>query len=187
MFFLCLQCFDTLVGQQEGHPACKKLSGGLLVWLSVCSEVQTCIWPSWRHCHSLSLASVKSRLVLLFWYWLTRVVPGKDPLNVCSVCLLSQSLRAVIGEISSGKHSMSWSISGKQCQLLENVMSSSSRHSATANLIWQVHSSHSFDRQCANYSQQSKKMDDKPESVYWKHSVNIIAWHTMTCLFLKVS
>jgi len=23
-----------LVGQQEGHPACKKLSGGVLVWLS---------------------------------------------------------------------------------------------------------------------------------------------------------
>jgi len=24
-----------LVGQQEGHPACKKLSGGMLAWLSV--------------------------------------------------------------------------------------------------------------------------------------------------------
>jgi len=24
-----------LVGQQEGHPACKKLSGGVLDWLSV--------------------------------------------------------------------------------------------------------------------------------------------------------
>ena len=35
-----------LVGQQEGHPACKKLSGGVLAWLSVWSEVQTCIWPS---------------------------------------------------------------------------------------------------------------------------------------------
>ena len=35
-----------LVGQQEGHPACKKLSGGVLAWLSVCSEVHTCIWPS---------------------------------------------------------------------------------------------------------------------------------------------
>jgi len=34
-----------LVGRQEGHPACKKLSGGVLVWLSVWSEVQTCIWP----------------------------------------------------------------------------------------------------------------------------------------------
>jgi len=26
-----------LVGQQEGHPACKKLSGGVLAWLSVWS------------------------------------------------------------------------------------------------------------------------------------------------------
>jgi len=35
-----------LVGWQEGHPACKKLSGGVPAWLSVWSEVQTCIWPS---------------------------------------------------------------------------------------------------------------------------------------------
>jgi len=56
-------------------------------WVMGCwrSEVQTCIWPNWCHCHSLSLASVKSRLVLPFWYWLTRVVLDKGPLNVC-VC-----------------------------------------------------------------------------------------------------
>ena len=41
--------------------------------------------PSWCHCHSLSLASVKSRLVLLFWYRLTRVVPDEGLLNGC-VC-----------------------------------------------------------------------------------------------------
>ena len=41
------------------------LSGRVLAWLSVWSEVQTCICPSWCHCHSLSLASVKSRLVYL--------------------------------------------------------------------------------------------------------------------------
>ena len=75
-----------LVGRQEGHPACKKLSGGALAWLSVWSEVQTCIWPSWCHCHSLSLASVKSRLVLPFWYRLTWVVREKGPLNGC-VCV----------------------------------------------------------------------------------------------------
>ena len=74
-----------LVGRQEGHPACKKLSGGVLAWLSVWSEVQTCIWPSWCHCHSLSLAPLKSRLVLPFWYRLTRVIPDKEPLNVWNV------------------------------------------------------------------------------------------------------
>ena len=30
-----------LVGRQEWHPACKKLSGGALAWLSIRSEVQT--------------------------------------------------------------------------------------------------------------------------------------------------
>jgi len=35
-----------LVGRQEGHPACKKLNGGVLAWLSAWSEVQTCICPS---------------------------------------------------------------------------------------------------------------------------------------------
>jgi len=35
-----------LVGRQEGHPACKKLSGGMLAWLSICSKVQICISPS---------------------------------------------------------------------------------------------------------------------------------------------
>ena len=75
-----------LVGRQEGHPACKKQSGGVLVWLSVWSEVQTCIWPRWCHCHSLSLAPVKSRLVLPFWYRLTQVVLEKRPLNGCCCC-----------------------------------------------------------------------------------------------------
>ena len=53
--------------------------------------MQTCIWPSWCHCHSLSLASVKSRLILPSWYWLTWVVPEKGPLYVCvcvCVCVL---------------------------------------------------------------------------------------------------
>jgi len=31
-----------LVGRQEGHPACKKLSVGVLAWLSVWIKVQTC-------------------------------------------------------------------------------------------------------------------------------------------------
>ena len=75
-----------LVGQQEGHPACKKLRGGVLACLSVWSKVQTCIWPSGFHCHSLSLASVKSRLVLPLCYRLTHIVPDKGPLNGC-VCV----------------------------------------------------------------------------------------------------
>jgi len=35
-----------MVGRQEGYSACKKLSGGVLAWLSAWIEMQTCIWPS---------------------------------------------------------------------------------------------------------------------------------------------
>jgi len=30
---LAFSALTLLVGQQEGHPACKKLSGGVLAWL----------------------------------------------------------------------------------------------------------------------------------------------------------
>ena len=60
---IAFSALTLLVGRQEGHPVCKKLSGGVLAWLSVWSEVQTCICSCWCHCHSLSLASVKSRLL----------------------------------------------------------------------------------------------------------------------------
>ena len=82
-----LQCFDAVGWAAVRASALSKLTGGVLAWLSVWSEVQTCIWHSGFHCHSLSLASVKSRLVLPFWYRLTRVVPDKWPLNVC-VCVI---------------------------------------------------------------------------------------------------
>ena len=44
--FIAFSALTLLVGRQEGHPACKKLSSGVLAWLSVWSKVQTCIWPS---------------------------------------------------------------------------------------------------------------------------------------------
>ena len=91
----CISALMLLVGWQEEHLACKKVSGGVQSWLSVWSEVQTCIWPSGCHCHSLSLASVKSRLVLPFWYRLTRVVPEKRPLNGC-VCVYTYMFKKTV-------------------------------------------------------------------------------------------
>ena len=53
---MCVNCSDltsafsaltVLVGRQEEHPARKKLSDGVLAWLSVWSVVQMiCIWSS---------------------------------------------------------------------------------------------------------------------------------------------
>ena len=88
---LVFSSLTLLVGWQEGHPAGKNLIGGVVAWSSVWSEVQTCIWPSGCHCHSLSLVSVKSRLFLPFWYRLTRVVPDKGSLNECVLSTLMKA------------------------------------------------------------------------------------------------
>jgi len=37
IFASLTSALTVLVGWQEGHPACKKLSGGVLAWLSVWS------------------------------------------------------------------------------------------------------------------------------------------------------
>jgi len=74
-----------LVGWQEGHPACKKLSGEVMVWLSVSNEVQMiCIWSSWCHCHPIVSCSSKIQNDLPFWWGITQVVLEKRLLNGCS-------------------------------------------------------------------------------------------------------
>ena len=67
-WFYAFRALTLLVQRQKGHPACKKLSGGMLAWLSLQGKVQICIWPSWCHCHSLSLAPVNPD-------WFTFLVP----------------------------------------------------------------------------------------------------------------
>ena len=73
-----------LVGQQGGHRTCKKtewLGAGMVICMERGADLHMAqLMP-------LSLASVKSRLVLSFWYRLTQVVPDKGPLNGC-VCVL---------------------------------------------------------------------------------------------------
>ena len=59
-----------LVGRQEGHPACKKVSGWVLAWLAVWCRLA---YGRADATVTQSLASVKSSLVLPFWYWLTHV------------------------------------------------------------------------------------------------------------------
>ena len=63
-FTLC--ALTLLVGWQEGHPACKKLSGGVLVWLSVWSQMQTCIWPSWQPLPLTVSCSSKTQISFTF-------------------------------------------------------------------------------------------------------------------------
>jgi len=84
---LAFSALTLLVGWQEGHLACKKLSGAMLVWLFVWGEMQICICPADATAtrHSLSCSS-KSRLVLPEWFCfsgagLSRLSWKKRPLN----------------------------------------------------------------------------------------------------------
>jgi len=59
----------------------------MLAWLSAWSEVQTCIWPSWYHYHSLSLASVKLWLVFTFLVPAHPGSPRKRAVKRVCVCV----------------------------------------------------------------------------------------------------
>ena len=83
---LAFSALTLLVGRQEGHLACKKLSGEVLAWLSVWSEVQTCIMAQLM---PLPLTvSCFSKIQIGFTYLVLAhpVVPEKGPLNGC-VCV----------------------------------------------------------------------------------------------------
>jgi len=74
-----LFAFSTLmplVGWQERHLACKKLSGGMLVWLCLGQVADLHMAQLMPLSLTISCSS-KSRLVLPFWCQLTRVVLDK--------------------------------------------------------------------------------------------------------------
>jgi len=84
-----------LVGWQEGHPVCKNYEwwgAGVVICLEQGADLHMAqLMPL----PTLSLASVKSKLVLPFWYRLIRVVPEKGPLNGCMcvcVCITGSQL-----------------------------------------------------------------------------------------------
>jgi len=65
------------------------------------------IWPSLCHSHSLSVALVKSRLVLPFWYRLTWVVPDKGSLNG-SLCVLQFTVMVLLSRWHAGSRWRTW-------------------------------------------------------------------------------
>jgi len=59
-----------LVGQQEGHLACKKLSDGMLAWLCLGQGADLHMAQLMPLPLTISCSS-KSRLVLPFWFYLS--------------------------------------------------------------------------------------------------------------------
>ena len=100
---LCVHLFafsalTLLVGRQEGHPACKKLEWwgtGMVICLEREADLhmaQLMPLPLTVSCFN------KSRLVLPFWYQLTRVVPEIGLLNGC-VCVCVLCVHLTIGAV----------------------------------------------------------------------------------------
>ena len=75
-------------GRKDIRPV-KNLSGGVLAWLFVWSGVQICIWPSWCHCHSLSLASAKIQIGFTFLVPAHPGSPGQRAVKRVCVCVIN--------------------------------------------------------------------------------------------------
>ena len=83
----CLQCFDA-VGWAAGRAS---------------GEVQTCTWPSRCHCHSLSLASVKSPIGFSFLVPAHLGSPGQRAVKrVCVTFTIKILLKLMKYECKSG-------------------------------------------------------------------------------------
>jgi len=101
---ICFQCFDTVSWVAGRASSLKKIEWWGAAWLSVCSDVQTCIWPSWCHCHSLSLASVKSRLVFTFLVLAHLGSPGQRAVK-CVCVYASQGGERISADEVTVRHS----------------------------------------------------------------------------------
>jgi len=83
-----------LVGWQKGHPACKKLSGGMLAWLSGarCRFAYAQLMPL-----LLTIScSTKSRLVLPSWFYLSGTGSPKLSLQWTVICMLETLTLAIL-------------------------------------------------------------------------------------------
>ena len=87
---ISFSALTLLVGQHEGDPACKKnrVVGCWRGYIYVWSEVQTCIWPSWCHCHLLSRFS-KIQIGFTFLVPAHLGSPGKRAIKRVCVCVIA--------------------------------------------------------------------------------------------------
>jgi len=74
-----ITALTLLVGCQEEHLACKKLTDDVLAWLSVCSKVQMiCTWSNQCHCHPIISRFIKIQSGVTFLVPAYQVVLERD-------------------------------------------------------------------------------------------------------------
>jgi len=76
------------LGVRKSIRPVKKLSDGVLAWLSVWNVIHMiCIWSSRCHCHLIIACFSKIQNGLPFWYRLTQVVLEKKAVKRTYVCV----------------------------------------------------------------------------------------------------
>ena len=84
---VAFSALTLLAGRQEGHPACKKnLSSGVLAWLSVWSEMQTCMAQLMPLLLTVSCFS-KIQIGFIFLVPAHLGSPGKSAVKRVCVCV----------------------------------------------------------------------------------------------------
>jgi len=76
-----------LVGRQEGHPACKNWVVGCWRGYLSGARCKLAYGPADATATHCLLLQSNPDWFYFFWYWLTRIVPDKGPLNGCVYCL----------------------------------------------------------------------------------------------------
>ena len=88
----CLSAFSAstpVVGHQEEHLACRKLSDEVMAWLSLWNKMQMiCVWSSWCHCHPTISCFIKIQICLTFLVPASTGCRGKEVMKWVSVCEL---------------------------------------------------------------------------------------------------
>ena len=111
-FKVCaFSALTLLVGRQEGHPACKKQTGGVLAWLS-CLERGADLHMAQLMPLPLTVAcsSKKSRLVLPFWYRRAYPgCPGKEARKwLLSMCTVQAATRTGVRRATGARWRAAW-------------------------------------------------------------------------------
>jgi len=86
--YFAVSALTLLVGWLEGHPACKKLSDEVLAWLSVWSEVQTCIMVQLMPLPLSVSCFIKIQIGFTFLVPAHPGSPGKRAVKRVCVCVI---------------------------------------------------------------------------------------------------
>jgi len=114
--------WHCLLGARKSIQPVKNWVVGVLAWLSVWSEVQTCIWPSWCHCHFVSCFS-KIKIGFTFLVAAHPGSPGQRAVKRLCVCMCHSAVARLTVQI-------------RRCNILRSFSRYSVSHCPSEAEVW---------------------------------------------------